>query len=184
MASVRNPTHELIGVAVALGASRALEADALHTAALGAGALYGSWLPDVDQLGSRVHRRTRLERRNLVAGLCGLVGRLPLLAFGALARHRGVTHSLLACALVAALALAAAGLAGGAVALPVAGLALGYSAHVAGDACTPSGVHFWAPLSQRPVWLLPRRRRISTGSFAEALVAIAALLSAVGLLIA
>ena len=52
-----------------------------------------------------------------------------------------------------------------------AGLAIGYLAHVAADACTPGGVPLLAPLTRRRWWLLPRRIRIPTGSLRELVVA-------------
>ena len=51
-------------------------------------------------------------------------------------------------------------------------MAIGYLAHVAADACTPSGVALFAPLSSRRRWLLPSPVRIPTGSARELLVAV------------
>jgi inner membrane protein len=168
VAGVRNATHELVGVAVAVAAGRALEAGPVETVGLAAAAFVGSWLPDVDQLGARVHRRTRLERRTLLAGAAGAVVRLPLVILAAVVSHRTVTHSAFAGAAVAALVAALALPAGGALALVVAGgVAIGYASHLAADACTPAGVCLWAPLSWRRVWLLPPRARIRTGSWRE-----------------
>jgi membrane-bound metal-dependent hydrolase YbcI (DUF457 family) len=137
-------------------------------------AFLGSWLPDVDRLGARVHRRSRFERRSLAAAAAiGLV-RLPAVVFALVARHRGLTHSLLGAAL--------AGLVGALLLSPVgptaslvagAGIGLGYLAHVLADGLTPSGVALWAPLSRRPVRLLPPGLRIRTGSLREALFALA-----------
>jgi hypothetical protein len=79
---VRNVTHELIGISAAIGAARAARLGPAATSAAVAAAFYVSWLPDVDQLGSRVHRRSRLERRSLVAGAVGALLRLPLVALG------------------------------------------------------------------------------------------------------
>ena len=59
------------------------------------------------------------------------------------------------------------------------GLAIGYLAHVAGDACTPGGVALWAPLSARRRWLLPAPARIPTGSLRE--LAATTLLAAISL---
>jgi membrane-bound metal-dependent hydrolase YbcI (DUF457 family) len=72
-------------------------------------------------------------------------------------RHRGITHSVAACLAVTWLAVATGFL----------GLAIGYVAHVVADACTPAGVRALAPVSRRPVHLLPRRARIPTGSLRE-----------------
>ena len=54
------------------------------------------------------------------------------------------------------------------------GVAIGYGAHVAADACTPSGVPFFAPLSGQRWWLLPPIARIPTGSVREFAIATAA----------
>jgi hypothetical protein len=75
----------------------------------------------------------------------------------------------------AALAALVASPAGAGVALVVAGgVAIGYVAHVAADACTPAGVALWAPLSRRHLWLLPPGARIRTESWREVAVAAAA----------
>jgi membrane-bound metal-dependent hydrolase YbcI (DUF457 family) len=137
---VRSTTHELVGVACTVAASRTLEFDAPETAAAVAGAVWGSWLPDADRLGARVHRRGRLARRNLAFAALAAVLRLPLATFALLARHRGVSHSLAACGLLAGLAAVLAAAVGGVGAAAAAGCALGYCAHVLADACTPSGV--------------------------------------------
>lgn len=158
---MRNATHELVGVSLALAAARAVEADPLETVGLAAASLCGSRLPDIDQLGARVHRRSRLERRSLLVGATGAALRLPLLALAALVPHRGLTHSSLACAAAAAFAALIASPAGASAALAVgAGVAIGYAAHLAADACTPGGVRLWAPLSGQRVWLLPPHARI------------------------
>jgi len=168
---VRNLTHELLGVSTAVAASRALKATPVETLALAAGALYGSRLPDVDQLGARVHRRSRVERRHVLAGAAGLLVRLPALMCALVARHRGATHSLAACGLVAALSLGAGALTGVPLGVLLAGgLAVGYTLHVLADACTPAGVRLWAPLSARRVRILPAGARIPTGSRREALL--------------
>jgi inner membrane protein len=172
---VRNGTHELVGVSLAVAAGRVLEAAPVETAGLAAAALFGSRLPDVDQLGARVHRSTRLERRTLIARTAGALLRLPLMLFAVVVPHRTVTHSALACAVAAGLAALVAMPAGGTVALMVAGgVAIGYASHVAADACTPTGVSLWAPVSRRRVWLLPRRARIRTGSWRQVAFAVAA----------
>lgn len=161
-----------MGVSLAVAAGRVVEAGPLETAGLVAAAVFGSRLPDVDQLGARVNRRTRLERRTRLAGATGAVVRLPLVMFALVVSHRTVTHSALACAAAAVLAVLVASQAGTTVAHVVAGgAAIGYAAHVAADACTPAGVRLWAPLSRQRVWLLPPRAPIRTGSSREAAVA-------------
>jgi membrane-bound metal-dependent hydrolase YbcI (DUF457 family) len=172
-ASVRNPTHELIGVTLAVAAGQALKAGPLETGGLAATALIASRLPDIDLLGARIHRRSRLERRNLLARAGGALLRLPLVVFAALVSHRTITHSALACAAVPGLAALLAYPAGAAAALVVGGgSAIGYAGHVAADGCTPGGIRLWAPFSRRRVWLLPPRARIRTGSLGEAALAV------------
>jgi membrane-bound metal-dependent hydrolase YbcI (DUF457 family) len=181
---VRNATHELIGVSLALAAGHLVEAQPLQTAGLALAAVCGSRLPDIDQLGARVHRRTRLERRSLLVGAASAALRLPLVAFAAIVSHRTLTHSALACAaapLFAALVASAAG--PGAALLVGAGVGLGYAAHVAADACTPAGVRLWAPLSRKRVWALPPRARIPTGSLREAAASGAAALAALAVVL-
>ena len=160
-------THQLSGVGLAAVAAAALDAPAPTAAVLVAAAWLGSLLPDADKAGSHVYQRTRLERRHLSARAVGAVARLPLRLLVMLP-HRGITHSLFACAVAAAVA-------GGLVSLlaptlaaaAAAGAGIGYAAHVAGDACTPGGVALWAPLSRRRRWLLPAFARIPTGSLRE-----------------
>jgi membrane-bound metal-dependent hydrolase YbcI (DUF457 family) len=164
---VRNATHELIGVSLALAAGHLLEAQPLQTAGLAVAAVCGSRLPDIDQLGARIHRRTRLERRSLLVGAVGAALRLPLVVFAASVSHRALTHSALACVAATLFAALVASTAGPEPALLVgAGVGLGYAAHVAADACTPGGVTLWAPLSPRRVWLLPPRARSPRAAFA------------------
>ncbi len=136
-----------------------------------AGAWLGSLLPDADRAGSRVYRPTRFERRVWPARILGWIARLPLRALSVLG-HRGLTHSLAAAAVAAVVCWALAARIVPATALAVgAGIAIGYGAHVAADACTPSGVPLFAPLSGRRWWLLPRPGRIPTGSARELAVA-------------
>jgi inner membrane protein len=183
--SVRNPTHELVGVTLAVAAGRVLDAGLLETAGLAATALLGSRLPDVDQLGARVHQRTWLERHTWLVRVAGAVLRLPLVLFALVVPHRTMSHSALACAAAAALAALVASPAGAGVALVMAGgVAIGYASHVAADACTPAGVTLWAPLSRRRVWLLPRRARIRTGSLREGIFAAVAAVALASALLA
>ncbi len=182
---MRNTTHQLLGVTLALGALRLAEADPQPPLVVGAaaGALFGSWLPDVDQPGARLHRRSHLERRSLLVGAAGALARLPLLAFSLLARHRAITHSLAAC-LAVCLAAALAATFGALAFAAAGGLALGYAAHVLADACTRSGVSLWAPFSARRVWLLPARARVRTASLHERLLAAPVAVAALTLLVA
>lgn len=164
---MRGVTHELVGAGLALATARALEIELPATIGLIACAVAGARLPDVDVPRARLHRRTWPERRFRLARAVGALARLPL-SLGSWLRHRGVTHSVLACATVSLLAGLAGSLAGASAALVTGGgVAIGYASHVAGDACTPGGVSAWAPFSRRRVWLLPRRARIRTGGLAE-----------------
>jgi membrane-bound metal-dependent hydrolase YbcI (DUF457 family) len=177
---VRNLTHEAIGAAVTLAVCAALDSGALvATGAVGA-SLLGSRLPDADQLGTRIHRRTRVERRSRVAALAGRVLRLPMTIFARLAKHRGATHWLLSAA-AATIALAgAAGAVWASLTLPVAiGAGCGYGAHLLADACTTGGAPLLGPFSLRRVHLLPRGHRVATGGPADVLMLIAATLTAV-----
>ena len=97
--------------------------------------------------------------------------------------RRSLLLAVLACALVAAGTALVAGLVAPALAVATGvGVAVGYGAHVAADACTPSGVALWAPFSRRRRWLLPARARIRTGSAREylSLFLFVALLCVVG----
>ena len=146
----------------------------------------GSRLPDVDQRGARIHRRTRLERRSLVARLFGRVLRLPMTIFAALAQHRGATHWLLSGAAATVVLAGAAGALWPPLQLPVIiGVGCGYGAHLLADACTPHGAPLLGPLSACYIHLLPPQMRVMTGGAGDLLVLIAATLTAatLGLLI-
>ncbi|WP_308214330.1 metal-dependent hydrolase [Solirubrobacter ginsenosidimutans] len=185
VAGTRWITHQIAGVGVAAVSATALAVPAATTATLLAAAWIGSLLPDADRAGSRVYRRTRVERRVPLARLAGWLLRLPLRPL-VLLRHRGITHSLVACAAVALATWALVGLADADLGVAAgAGMAIGYGAHVLADACTPAGVPLWAPLSSKPTWMLPAWARIKTGSAREFVVATAltgALVSATFLL--
>jgi membrane-bound metal-dependent hydrolase YbcI (DUF457 family) len=160
-------SHQIAGVGLAAVSGAAVEVSTSTAAVLVGAAWLGSMLPDADRAGTRIYHRTRLERRVPVVAAFGWLARLPLRLL-VLLPHRGVTHSVFACAAVAVLsallvAVADPALAGAAGA----GMAIGYGTHIAGDACTPSGVAAWAPVSRRRHWLLPRRLRVPTGSLRE-----------------
>ena len=169
--SLRATTHQIAGVGLAVVTAAALDATTASAAVLVAGAWLGSLLPDADRAGSRIYRTRRLERRAWPLRIVGSLARLPLRAL-ILLGHRGLTHSLLATAAVTAAGFALVSLVVPSVAEEVAaGLAIGYLAHVAADACTPGGVPLLAPLSRRRHHLLPRPARIPTGSWRELAVA-------------
>ncbi len=179
---MRNRTHEAIGAAATLAVCAAVNSGALVAAGAVGASLLGSRLPDADQLGSRIHRRTRLERRSLPAGLAGRLLRLPMTLFAALAKHRGPTHWLLSAATATIALTAAAGALWPQLAPPVAvGIGCGYGAHVLADACTPHGAPLLGPFSRRRVHLLPPRCRVATGGIGDMLMLIAATATAAAL---
>ena len=169
---MRGRTHELVGVGLAIVTARAIDLPAGSTVGVAAAALVGSRLPDLDKAGARIYHKTLFERRMVVFRVVGSLARLPL-SLGTRLRHRGVTHSALACAAAPLLAWLLTSAAGpGVAAVAAAGIGIGYVAHVAADACTPGGVRAWAPLSRERVWLLPPRARIKTGSARELVFAV------------
>jgi membrane-bound metal-dependent hydrolase YbcI (DUF457 family) len=142
---------------------------------MGAATLAAAWAgamlpdPDPDLAAARLYRRTLIERKPLVA-LAGALARLPVRLL-ALLPHRGLTYSLLACALATLLCGLLVWCADPGLAIATAvGAAIAYATHLAADACTPSGVPAWAPFSRRRTWLLPARARIRTGSTGEHLI--------------
>jgi membrane-bound metal-dependent hydrolase YbcI (DUF457 family) len=164
---VRAVTHQIAGVGLAGVSVAVTDPRGASAVVLIAGAWIGSLLPDADLAGARVYRRTRFERRAPLLWIVGLLLRLPVRLL-TLLPHRGFTHSMPACALAAVLSALAASLVDPDLAVATtAGVAVGYGAHVAADACTPSGVPLWAPFSRRRRWLLPARARIRTGSARE-----------------
>jgi membrane-bound metal-dependent hydrolase YbcI (DUF457 family) len=176
---VTNRTHEAIGGAVTLAVCAAVESGAAVATGAFCVSLLGSRLPDADQLGTRIHRRTRLERRSLSAALAGGVLRLPMTIFACLAKHRGASHWLLSSAAAAIVLAAAAGAVWAPLAPPVAiGTGCGYAAHLLTDACTPRGAPLLGPVSVRRVHLLPPGHRVVTGGRGEALMLITATVAA------
>lgn len=176
---MRNPTHQAIGAASTLAVCAALDCGRLAAIVAVCTSVLGSRLPDVDQPGARIHRRTSLERRHRIARLTGRVLRLPLTIFAAVAQHRGATHWLLSAAVTTIVLALAAGALWAPLALPVAiGTGCGYGAHLLADACTPHGAPLLGPFSTRRVHLLPHTQRIATGGIGDHLVLIAAALAA------
>lgn len=176
---MRNMTHEAVGAAVTLAACAAVDSGRLAAAAAVCASLLGSRLPDVDQPGTRIHRRTRLECRSLIAGLAGGALRLPMTAFAGSAQHRGATHWLLSAAAATIILAGAACALWPPLVLPVAiGVGCGYCAHLLADACTPHGAPLLGPFSARRVHLLPPFCRVPTGSAGDLLILIAAIITA------
>jgi inner membrane protein len=138
-------SHAIIGLGVAVGLATAsnVQSPALFVGILAA-SVVGALLPDIDHVNSRISRR------------------VPILAwpFWGL-RHRGLTHSILAClGLMLLLAW---------LRLPVWGAAammLGYGSHLFADMLTKSGVQLLWPIRWR-VQLLPEPLAIRTGSLVE-----------------
>jgi membrane-bound metal-dependent hydrolase YbcI (DUF457 family) len=100
-------------------------------------------------------------------GACAwATSRLPdQLELHGLVPHRTYTHTpLLLLPLIAAV-IATATFAGPVVLMVVAGVAIGYAAHLAADACTAHGLPGW-PVLER-VWLLPPHTRVRTGTWTE-----------------
>lgn len=181
---MKNVTHETIGATGALTVCAIAGADVLTTAGCVAVSVLGSRLPDADQLGSKIHRMTRLERRNPLVCLLGFIARVPLVLFAVVVRHRGATHWLSTGLAVTVICGVLAGVGDAVLVLPVAaGLGAGYTLHLLADACTPHGAPLLGPLSTRKRHLLPKGRRIATGSRRETVVCLAAMCVA-GLLVA
>jgi membrane-bound metal-dependent hydrolase YbcI (DUF457 family) len=180
--AVRHLTHEAIGGAAALAACTAVQTGPLLAAGAFCASLFRSRLPDLDQPGARIHRRTRLERRSFSAATVGSVLRVPVTIFARLAEHRGATHWLVTGAAVTiALTLASAAV-WSRFGLPVAiGIGCGYGAHLLADACTPHSAPLFGPFRARRVHLLPSGHRIVTGSLGDLLILIAAMLTAAAL---
>src|SRR3954451_17233083 len=157
-------SHQITGVGLAAVSAAALDASTPAAAIVVGSAWLGGLLPGADRGRARLCRPTPIERRLPLLRPLGLLARLPLRVLIVLP-HRGPTHSLFGGAVAAAVAAALTSLvAPEFVPLVAVGVAIGYLAHVAGDACTPGGVPVWAPLSRRRCWLLPRPARVATGS--------------------
>jgi hypothetical protein len=75
---VRNRTHEPLGISVAIAVGLALDAGMPETTGLASAALFGSRTPDVDQLGTHIHRPTALKRHRLRFRATGTILRVPL----------------------------------------------------------------------------------------------------------
>lgn len=118
---------------------------------------FGALLPDLDAAGSTI-------KYLRIGGLTPFVPVADALhhRFG----HRGALHSLRGLGILALL------LSPLLLWLPghwVGALLLGYASHLAGDACTKSGIPLLYPSAKRH-HLLPRRFRLTTGSQAEEVV--------------
>lgn len=177
-----NRTHQAVGAATTLALCAAVDTGGLVAVAAVCASVLGSRLPDVDQPGARIHRRTRLERRSLTAGIAGRALRAPVTIFAALATHRGATHWLLSGAATTIVLAGTARALWPPLTLPIfIGAGCGYGTHLLADACTPHGAPLLGPFSARRVRLLPPRMRLATGGAGDLLVLIAATLTAAAL---
>lgn len=142
---MRAGTHIMAGIAVAyaLGANAGLSY--LQIGALGAVGGLCALIPDIDHPQSAIRRKT------------GILGTMAAFWMN----HRGITHTLLAAALVA---LLSAALLPELIAATIAGA---YLSHLVLDACTISGVPLLGPLTWRRFHLLPAIARVRTGSLRE-----------------
>src|SRR3954468_12824191 len=98
-------SHQITGVGLAAVSAAAVDASAPAAAILVGAAWLGALLPDADRAGARLYRRTPIERRLPLLRPLGLPLRVLIVL-----PHRGPTHSLFGCALVAAMAAALASL--------------------------------------------------------------------------
>ena len=142
---MRAGTHIVAGVAVGYIVGVAAAWTPLSIAALGALSGLAAMAPDIDHPQSAIRRKT---------GILGTAAAFWM-------THRGITHTLVAAAVFA---LVCALLFRVEVAAAMAG---GYLTHLILDACTPSGVPFFGPLTWRRFHLLPGGLQVRTGSFAE-----------------
>ncbi len=81
-------------------------------------------------------------------------------------KHRGISHSVLAAAMITLGFWALLGIVGSGFTLTglprtvwAYAFGLGYLSHIIADACTHAGVRLWLPFSQRKWWLLPKLLR-------------------------
>ena len=133
-------------------------------------AVIGASVPDLDAAQSKI-------RHFKVVGLKPFI---PLATaihceFG----HRGLLHSLLGLVFWAGWLLPFIVWIGW---LPAAALVLGYASHLAGDACTPSGIPAFYP-KRRKLHLLSRSLRVTTGSETEEVLFVVFATSSVFLLL-
>src|SRR5690348_17266694 len=98
-------SHQIAGVGLAAVVAAALDASYSTSAVLVGSAWLGALLPDADRAGTRLYRPTRIERRLPLLRPLGALARLPLRVLIVLP-HRGPTHSLFGCAVMAAVAAA------------------------------------------------------------------------------
>ena len=130
----------------------------------------GAMVPDLDAVESKIKHVKVLGIKPMVP-----VSRAINREFG----HRGLLHSLCGWLIWTALNLPLSVVFDW---LPVAALSLGYASHLAGDACTRSGIPLLYPKRNR-FYLSPQRLRVITGSEYEELFFAAFALGAAVLLL-
>ena len=118
-------------------------------------ATFGALLPDLDAGASTI--------RSLKVGSFRPFDAIGFAAYRTWG-HRALLHSPAGLIAFAGLCVPV-GLLWGAV--PAAALWLGYASHLAGDACTRTGIPGWPNRTDRRLYLLPPGRRLVTGSFHE-----------------
>ncbi len=141
-------THLVIGAAAGLGVGVAMGADWRDMLILTGVAALAALLPDIDHPNGSIRQKM---------GFLGHIGLFWL-------SHRGITHTLLALAVVE---LSAFYFLPYALALAV---ALGYLSHLVADMVTRNGLPILWPLYRRHLHLLPRPLRISTGGIIETMI--------------
>jgi membrane-bound metal-dependent hydrolase YbcI (DUF457 family) len=130
----------------------------------------GALVPDLDAVESKIKH----------VKLCGIKPFVPIArAINSEFGHRGLLHSLRGWVGWTLLILPLGAVVGW---LPVAALSLGYVSHLAGDACTRSGIPLLYP-KRRSYHLLPRRFRVVTASEYEELFFAAFALGAIAMLL-
>ena len=139
-------------------------------AVLVACAVAGALMPDLDAVESKI-KHVRVGATKPMVPIARAFNR----DFG----HRGLLHSLRGWMVWTVLILPLYVVLGW---LPVAALSLGYLSHLAGDACTRSGIPLLCPQLRR-YHLLPRPCRFVTGSQAEEVVFVTFALLSIALIL-
>lgn len=162
---MRNSTHELLGATAAVGLSLAVSAEPAELVGVTLASIWGSWLPDADTEGSRIHRVNSAEKSYPALRLVGALLRLVPSVIVRLTGHREATHCVIALLGIPPAQLAVIGfflLPPPVAGIAWAGLACGYAIHLLADGCTQDGVPLWRPFSERKVHFLPRGLRFRT----------------------
>lgn len=138
---------------------------------MAASAAFCALLPDLDAGGAKI--------AHLKIGGIEPLATISLLAHDTFG-HRGFMHSALGTVVFGG----AAGLVAGHILGWQAGIAavVGYASHLAGDACTISGIPILYPRKTR-IHLMPLGARLSTGTWPEDIVLVALTLAALALFI-